>query len=178
MTLLGDVLSFSLGGLLILAGVLKLSNRADLSAVLKSLVPGLPEPLRSTLSFWLPRIEIVCGIASLLPWRPPIIGWTVCFLFVSFFLVSLWIAVTRADITCQCFGDYFRTGRGIALLRSVIFLAMAATVVAVSPQAAPLARLGELALAYFLTGVLTLETLLVHHAMTLHRNRVQGELLS
>ena len=176
MTLLGDVLSFGLGGLLILAGAVKLSSRADLSAVLKSLAPRLPGAIRSWVSRWLPWLEIVLGTASLSPWRPPLLEWAVCLLLAAFLLVSLWIALRRADLSCQCFGDYFRAGRRVALLRSLALLAMAGAALAIPAGASPANRFPELALAYLLTGMLALELVLFHHASILHRARLEGYL--
>lgn len=173
MALFSDVASFSLGILLIAAGVLKRSSRVDMSAVFQALAPATPEPLRSIFAKSLPWIEILAGLAALSPHRPSTVGLALCALFASFFFVSAWIFVTRADVSCRCFGDYFRAGRGVALVRSALLLGLAASAASTAPAAAPSDRIPELALAYFLTAIVSLQACLAYHAWTLHRSRAE-----
>ena len=139
MTVLADVLSLLVGSVLLLAGVLKLRHRTDLNQVLEAVAGWVPPPLREAVARILPLVEVGAGGGLLLWPRQYELVVGVCFLFGIFSLLTLWIAASKQDVSCRCFGRYFAAGPWTAFLRSALLFAASLGAVLLQP---PIERQG------------------------------------
>jgi putative oxidoreductase len=97
------IVALIIGGIFIYAGVMKISDPAGFANDIDN-YKILPWPLTVRLAFYLPWLEILCGLAVILGllYRGGLLILTVL---VWIFIIASVIAKARGlDITCGCFG--------------------------------------------------------------------------
>jgi putative oxidoreductase len=120
------VVRLVLGGILLVAGAMKIGEAAVFFSDLLGYRLPLPEIFLRWVAIGLPWVEVVLGLGLIFNFWPETIRPLVCALWLIFVLL-LGQAVARGlDLDCGCFGA---GGHGwferpdVALLRAVIFLA-------------------------------------------------------
>jgi putative oxidoreductase len=101
--ILWRIVALIIGGIFIYAGVMKISDPAGFANDIDN-YKILPWPLTVRLAFYLPWLEILCGLAVILGllYRGGLLILTVL---VWIFIIASVIAKARGlDITCGCFG--------------------------------------------------------------------------
>jgi putative oxidoreductase len=101
--ILWRIVALIIGGIFIYAGVMKISDPAGFANDIDN-YKILPWALTVRLAFYLPWLEILCGLAVILGllYRG---GLLILTMFVSIFIIASVIAKARGlDITCGCFG--------------------------------------------------------------------------
>jgi putative oxidoreductase len=101
--ILWRIVALIIGGIFIYAGVMKISDPAGFANDIDN-YKILPWPLTVRLAFYLPWLEILCGLAVILGllYRG---GLLILTMLVSIFIIASVIAKARGlDITCGCFG--------------------------------------------------------------------------
>jgi putative oxidoreductase len=101
--ILWRIVALIIGGIFIYAGVMKISDPAGFANDIDN-YKILPWALTVRLAFYLPWLEILCGLAVILGllYRG---GLLILTMLVSIFIIASVIAKARGlDITCGCFG--------------------------------------------------------------------------
>jgi putative oxidoreductase len=101
--ILWRIVALIIGGIFIYAGVMKISDPAGFANDIDN-YKILPWPLTVRLAFYLPWLEILCGLAVILGllYRG---GLLILTMLVWIFIIASVIAKARGlDITCGCFG--------------------------------------------------------------------------
>jgi putative oxidoreductase len=101
--ILWRIVALIIGGIFIYAGVMKISDPAGFANDIDN-YKILPWPLTVRLAFYLPWLEILCGLAVILGlmYRG---GLLILTALISIFIAASVIAKARGlDITCGCFG--------------------------------------------------------------------------
>jgi putative oxidoreductase len=101
--ILWRIVALIIGGIFIYAGVMKISDPAGFANDIDN-YKILPWPLTVRLAFYLPWLEILCGLAVILGlmYRG---GLLILTALISLFIAASVIAKARGlDITCGCFG--------------------------------------------------------------------------
>ena len=111
------ILAFIIGGLFIYAGVVKVLDPVGFAGDIEN-YKVLPWPIGVRLAFYLPWLEILCGLALIarrLYWG----GWFILTGLMAVFIVATIVAKMRGlDISCGCFGHaskYFSFAWHLAL---------------------------------------------------------------
>lgn len=111
------ILAFIIGGLFIYAGVVKVLDPVGFAGDIEN-YKVLPWPIGVRLAFYLPWLEILCGLALItrrLYWG----GWFILTALMVVFIVATIVAKMRGlDISCGCFGHaskYFSFAWHLAL---------------------------------------------------------------
>ena len=122
------VLAFIIGGLFIYAGVVKVLDPVGFAGDIEN-YKMLPWPIGVRLAFYLPWLEILCGVALIVRrfyWG----GWFILTMLMAVFILASIVAKARGlDISCGCFGHaskYFsfawHLALDFALLGGLLFL--------------------------------------------------------
>jgi uncharacterized membrane protein YphA (DoxX/SURF4 family) len=101
--ILWRIVALIIGGIFIYAGVMKIFDPAGFANDIDN-YKILPWPLTVRLAFYLPWLEILCGLAVILGllYRG---GLLILTMLISIFIIASVIAKARGlDITCGCFG--------------------------------------------------------------------------
>jgi putative oxidoreductase len=111
------IVAFIIGGLFIYAGVVKVLDPVGFAGDIEN-YKVLPWPVGVRLAFYLPWLEILCGLALIvrrLYWG----GWFILTALMVVFIVATIVAKMRGlDISCGCFGHaskYFNFAWHLAL---------------------------------------------------------------
>jgi putative oxidoreductase len=101
------IIDIIIGGLFIYAGVLKALDPITFAIDIDN-YKILPWPIGVRLAFYLPWLEILCGIALIIR-KPYLGGLSILAGLTSIFIVASIVAKARGlDITCGCFGHASR----------------------------------------------------------------------
>jgi len=106
-SILWRIVALIIGGIFIYAGVMKIFDPVGFANDIDN-YKILPWPLTVRLAFYLPWLEILCGLAVILGllYRG---GLLILTMLISIFMVASVIAKARGlDITCGCFGHASR----------------------------------------------------------------------
>jgi putative oxidoreductase len=106
-SILWRIVALIIGGIFIYAGVMKIFDPVGFANDIDN-YKILPWPLTVRLAFYLPWLEILCGLAVILGllYRG---GLLILTMLISIFIIASVIAKARGlDITCGCFGHASR----------------------------------------------------------------------
>lgn len=121
--LLPRILAAVIGGIYLLAGVLKLPDPAQFAQVIFN-YRLLPWPLSAAAALYLPWLEILCGVALLFRFLPKGALALVTALTLAFAIALLSAWLRGLNIECGCFGrSGGHSGITDGLLRDILLLA-------------------------------------------------------
>lgn len=123
-----------LAALFIYAGVIKALDPAGLLADIEG-YRLVPYSVAWVGAYYLPYVEILAGVALLIPRFSEVSGWLI-FLLMSVFLIAILSAWARGlNISCGCFGEALSSNSYVWLvIRDLVLLAGAAYIIILSRQ--------------------------------------------
>lgn len=123
-----------LGGLFILAGVLKLQNPLHFKQAILAFKITTPEHLTTLATFALPWTELLAGVLLVLGWWARPAAGVLALMLAAFIAAMASVMLRGIDTHCSCFGKLeFPCGSSVGwcqIIRNSVLLAFAAVVLA------------------------------------------------